>query len=254
MTDSDRHDCLLDADDRTGAPGDAWCCIVCGQWWTAEAWGELDIKWVRTEIDVRTAIKGKGGVMGRMGTHLGFGVRSRAESDPPVTIGWDDGRGDSPVDGLLERHLGPAIALFRTKARDYGERSGIFTADLLGGKGQFAEIWRKVPKLKKGMWDEEDLENESVPEILQDIIGHCLLALDYWDKAHKDHVHINVMDGSINPAVIGTLGGIPIRVESPRAECTSRRNCPEPLGDGERINGPAADFPYCPVHNPHGYL
>jgi hypothetical protein len=244
----------MEQDDPSGAPGDKWRCHVCGQLWVAESFGDLDIKWIRKDEKKEGSI-----IMGRIGTRMGFGVRTRSESDPPVTLAWDDGRGDSPVDGLLERHLGPAIALFRTKARDYGERSGIFTADLLGSRGQFAEIWRKVPKLKKGMWDEEPLENESVTEILQDLIGHCLLALDYLDKAHKDHVHV-ATDGGFDlthpvPGVIGVLGGIPVRVESPpRSECTQRRNCPKPLGDGDRINGPAADFPHCPVHNPHGFL
>lgn len=104
---------------------------------------------------------------------------------PPVLLVLSEEGGPSPVDELLARHLAPAVALFRSKARDYSERSGIFTADLLGAKGQFAEIWRKIPKLKKGMWDEEVLENEVVEEILYDILGHVLLALDHLPESQR---------------------------------------------------------------------
>ncbi|AWY03507.1 hypothetical protein ERK16_64 [Mycobacterium phage Erk16] len=84
----------------------------------------------------------------------------------------------SPVDDLIAKHLPRVLELFRSKARDYSDRSGIFAAEVLGAPGQFAEIWRKIPKLKKGMWDQDALENETVEEILFDLIGHCLLALD----------------------------------------------------------------------------
>lgn len=96
-----------------------------------------------------------------------------------------EGKSTSPVDKILEEHLPTVVALFRTKARDYSERDGVMAADLLGSAGQFAEIWRKIPKLKKGMWDKNKLENETVPEILRDIIGHCLLALDSWENENK---------------------------------------------------------------------
>lgn len=103
----------------------------------------------------------------------------------------------SPVDDLIRRHLPPALELFRSKSRDYSERSGIFTADLLGAKGQFAEIWRKIPKLKKGMWDGEELKNEVVEEILYDILGHVLLALDMIPAemrmpSQSSHAHLNL--------------------------------------------------------------
>lgn len=108
------------------------------------------------------------------------------EQDWKLTLDACGGGHPSPVDDLLAEVLPPTVSLFRSKARDYSERSGIFTADLLGARGQFAEIWRKIPKLKKGMWDGETLENESVEEILQDIIGHCILALGYVNQSQKN--------------------------------------------------------------------
>lgn len=67
---------------------------------------------------------------------------------------------------------------FLRKNADYGE-----TSDLLGAKGQFGEIWRKVGKLKRAMWDGAAMEFEGIDEILRDIIGHCALALFYQRAA-----------------------------------------------------------------------
>lgn len=70
-----------------------------------------------------------------------------------------------------------ALVNFIAKNYDY---SG--TADLLGVRGQFAELWRKVGKLKKPLWDDEELKFEQAREIIIDLIGHCYLALDYLDQ------------------------------------------------------------------------
>jgi len=84
----------------------------------------------------------------------------------------------SPVDSLLMQHLPDLVQMFRSKARDYGSR-GHFTADALGSRGQFAEIWRKVGKLKRCMWDGKDMQYEQTDEILADLFGHIMLAIDY---------------------------------------------------------------------------
>lgn len=84
----------------------------------------------------------------------------------------------SPVDDLLIKHLPHMVALFRSKARDYSSDNS-FTADVLGARGQFAEIWRKVGKLKRSMWDGRTMEFEQTEEILEDLFGHIMLAIDY---------------------------------------------------------------------------
>lgn len=92
---------------------------------------------------------------------------------------------DSPVDDLLRQHLYPAIELFRRKAKDYSEADGFFTADHLGAAGQYGDLFRKMPKLKKSMWDKQPLNGEQPVEILQDFLGHVLLAIGYlsgWRK------------------------------------------------------------------------
>ena len=85
---------------------------------------------------------------------------------------------ESPVDSLLIEHLPHVVQMFRNKARDYGSDNH-FTADALGARGQFAEIWRKVGKLKRCMWDGKSMKYEQSDEILSDLFGHIMLAMDY---------------------------------------------------------------------------
>lgn len=49
------------------------------------------------------------------------------------------------------------------------------TADL-GAKAHFLGIWRKCVKLKRGLWEGKPLAGEDVSEVLDDLIGHALLA------------------------------------------------------------------------------
>lgn len=67
------------------------------------------------------------------------------------------------------------------KSMDYNG-SGIENADVLGPRGQFADIWRKIWKLKKALWDGATLEGEQPREILLDLIGHCFLTIDMLDR------------------------------------------------------------------------
>ena len=92
--------------------------------------------------------------------------------------------GPSPVDHIIEKHLNPVIQLFRKKARDY-EADNLFTANLLGSQGQFGDLWRKLPKLYKGLWLKQPLTGEQPREILADFIGHCFLALGFLDNEEK---------------------------------------------------------------------
>lgn len=72
----------------------------------------------------------------------------------------------------------------RLKAKDYNGSlvPGVENADVLGARGQYAELWRKMAKLKKSMWDGEALVGEQPREILLDFIGHCFLAIDMLDR------------------------------------------------------------------------
>jgi hypothetical protein len=67
------------------------------------------------------------------------------------------------------------IQLFDQKNREYGSEN----AFVLGSAGQFADIWRKIGKLKTALWDKkpEQLTSEGTEEIIQDLIGHLFLTL-----------------------------------------------------------------------------
>ena len=73
-----------------------------------------------------------------------------------------------------------AIQLHLSKAADYGD-----TGDALGIQGQYAELWRKIGKLKGPMWEDRQLTHEQPVEILQDLIGHCIKAIDYYQQEEK---------------------------------------------------------------------
>lgn len=79
---------------------------------------------------------------------------------------------------IIMVHLPDMLELFIKKNSEYGAGDPT-SGTVLGERGQFADIWRKIGKLKTGLWDgkEEQLTTESVDEILRDLIGHCFLAL-----------------------------------------------------------------------------
>jgi hypothetical protein len=89
---------------------------------------------------------------------------------------------------ILDRLIPEWVSHQQQKAKDYNSQPiegmpiGFENADVLGIPGQFAEIWRKIWKLKRAMWDGEELVNESAREVLLDLIGHCFLAIDMIDR------------------------------------------------------------------------
>lgn len=79
---------------------------------------------------------------------------------------------------ILLQHLPEMLRLFIKKNGEYGAGDAS-SGTALGQKGQFADIWRKIGKLKTAIWDgnEHKLVSEGVNEILMDLIGHCFLTL-----------------------------------------------------------------------------
>lgn len=85
---------------------------------------------------------------------------------------------------LLRDVVAPSMHRFAAKNVEYGE-----TANHLGSKGQFADINRKFGKLKRLMWDQNVPEwaiSEGVEEVLQDLIGHCILSIHYIRQETSD--------------------------------------------------------------------
>ena len=73
---------------------------------------------------------------------------------------------------MVEKILPHAVERFQEKSVDYGD---VFYD--LGLKGQYSDMHRKMHKLRKFMWDEEDLGGEPPEEILEDLLGNILISL-----------------------------------------------------------------------------
>lgn len=104
------------------------------------------------------------------------GPRSDMLSDEyeAVTLRFRGGWPTATSREIMEDHLKRWFQLFMEKQIDYGDRG-----DDLGLAGQYAEIHRKIGKLKRAMWDGFDLTGEQMDEVLLDLIGHCFLSLRY---------------------------------------------------------------------------
>jgi hypothetical protein len=70
----------------------------------------------------------------------------------------------------MENILVEARDMWREKRGDYGDA---FME--LGDKGQFSEIWRKVYKLKRSVWEGYELHGETPEQIAMELIPHCLM-------------------------------------------------------------------------------
>jgi hypothetical protein len=105
---------------------------------------------------------------------------AQADDEPSMMwlrIGLDASKIPPHTQEILREVVAPALERWITKNVEYGD-----TADVLGSKGQFADINRKVGKLKRLMWDDDVpawAVSEPVEEVLQDLIGHCLLSIHY---------------------------------------------------------------------------
>jgi hypothetical protein len=93
--------------------------------------------------------------------------------------------GMTPQEYIVSKLLPEIATMLLEKARDY-DAGSTYNHRVLGLPGQFADIWRKVAKLKKGMWEGQDLAGEPLRVVLQDMIGHCLLAIELIDSGNGD--------------------------------------------------------------------
>jgi len=93
----------------------------------------------------------------------------------------DESPGESTTLDYIMDELIPEFDLqFRGKHRDYGDG-----AATLGTAGQFADIYRKVTKLKRSLWEHQTLSGEQPREVLMDLIGHCFLTIDMLDREQQ---------------------------------------------------------------------
>jgi hypothetical protein len=77
---------------------------------------------------------------------------------------------------ILVDVLPKLLELYMKKSMDYGGDVGDL-ADL-GAKATFVDMWRKMGKLKRALWDGVELEGEGPKEIMMDLVGHIFIILD----------------------------------------------------------------------------
>lgn len=88
---------------------------------------------------------------------------------------------------IMQQLIPEWAAHFDRKHSDYLDKGGFEPHKVLGERGQFADIWRKIWKLKNAMWDGKELVAEGKREILLDLIGHCFLSIALIDRPeHHD--------------------------------------------------------------------
>lgn len=140
-----------------------------------------------------------------------FGAGSVSEDHAEVGLGFYEavvialqGGETKEMRDILTIQMPLFLELFIQKNKEYGEN-----AQTLGPRGQFADIWRKIAKLKTGLWDgeEDKLTSEGVDEILRDLIGHCFLILSMRDRERKMFAEGADLERDLREAQ-NTIGGL----------------------------------------------
>lgn len=113
--------------------------------------------------------------------------------------------GDSPeLDVIATRIMPEWLELFARKNRDYGSGS----AYELGVRGQYSDIHRKMIKLKRAMWDGEQLDFEDTDEIIKDLISHLFLTLHMFGlQREAEVVYVYNEDTAAVDAFFRMVGG-----------------------------------------------
>lgn len=105
---------------------------------------------------------------------------------------------------IAQRIMPEWLALFARKNRDYGSGS----AYELGVQGQYSDIHRKMIKLKRAMWDGQELDFESTEEIIKDLISHLFLTLHmYGLQREAEQAYVYTEDDAAVDAFFRMVGG-----------------------------------------------
>lgn len=113
--------------------------------------------------------------------------------------------GDSQELVVIAQRIMPEwLALFARKNRDYGSGS----AYELGVRGQYSDIHRKMIKLKRAMWDGEQLDFEDTDEIIKDLISHLFLTLHMFGlQVEAEQAYVYNEDDAAVDSFFRMVGG-----------------------------------------------
>lgn len=130
-------------------------------------------------------------------------------ADNPIGNGitvWTE-EDDSPELHVIATRIMPEwLELFARKNRDYGSGS----AYELGVRGQYSDIHRKMIKLKRAMWDGEQLDFEDTDEIIKDLISHLFLTLHMFGlQREAEQAYVYNEDDAAVDAFFRMVGGDP---------------------------------------------
>jgi hypothetical protein len=129
---------------------------------------------------------------------------------------------------ILSNILPDVIERFSSKNKEYGDNA---THDL-GVAAQFVDIYRKVIKLRRALWDGEPevLVSEPVDEVIDDLIAHLLLAKDELAESHHGPGYSHMQYDETAQLIREAKGG------------------PETWVDRDRVLSPPPDY-----HGQHAY-
>lgn len=113
--------------------------------------------------------------------------------------------GDSQELVVIATRIMPEwLQLFARKNADYGSGS----AYELGVRGQYSDIHRKMIKLKRAMWDGEQLDFEDTDEIIKDLISHLFLTLHMFGlQREAEQAYVYTEDDAAVDAFFRMVGG-----------------------------------------------
>lgn len=78
-------------------------------------------------------------------------------------------------------HLGLAVlGAWPERQADYGDA---FME--LGSRGQYSDIHRKIQKLKRAIWEGQELQGEQVEQIITETIHHLLMMMWLYHEEQK---------------------------------------------------------------------
>lgn len=115
---------------------------------------------------------------------------------------------------IMTEHVPLWAARFDAKSKDYNSQD-FEPHKLLGVRGQFADIWRKIWKLKKALWDGIELTGEQPIEIIDDLISHLFLTRDLLIKQPPipGMLRVSVLGPGVMEAAWKAVAGDPTELE-----------------------------------------